>query len=98
MTWVEAAQVHGNAYAAMEPAEDRPDDGSGVCLSRKGNRRPQWSRPRIGRMTRQRLRHRDRGGRAAMEPAEDRPDDPPRHVPAYPGSGSRNGAGRGSAG
>ncbi len=36
--------------AAMEPAEDRPDDKPAPPAPEK-KRRPQWSRPRIGRMT-----------------------------------------------
>ncbi len=39
---------HGDA--AMEPAEDRPDDPSGLP-GPLAARMPQWSRPRIGRMT-----------------------------------------------
>src|SRR5579875_301371 len=37
-------------YAAMEPAEYRPDDIS-VTSPAGVARRPQWSRPSIGRMT-----------------------------------------------
>src|SRR5579875_821242 len=42
----------GGAAGAMEPAEDRPDDPPGRPRPRNTTGRVQWSRPRIGRMTR----------------------------------------------
>jgi hypothetical protein len=38
------------ALAAMEPAENRPDD-TPIDVGTTGTSPPQWSRPRIGRMT-----------------------------------------------
>ena len=37
--------------AAMEPAKDRPDDVSRDLIREAWGIQPQWSRPRIGRMT-----------------------------------------------
>ncbi len=63
----------GKKGAAMEPAEDRPDDLTVPPLPVLTTCMPQWSRPRIGRMT-----------------------SPP--TPSPPSTPGRNGAGRGSAG
>src|SRR5580700_4182457 len=43
--------------AAMEPADDRPDDMSPVVPSCGTFSVPQWSRPMIGRMTRMFVHH-----------------------------------------
>ncbi len=59
---------------------------------------PQWSRPRIGRMTLSENRESVGDSRAAMEPAEDRPDDRGGVRAAAALRAGRNGAGRGSAG
>ncbi len=69
--------------AAMEPADERPDDRRSPTPWCSTGPVPQWSRPMNGRMTLQgnRDRHFDRDG-AAMEPADERPDDSPRSTAA----------------
>ncbi len=70
-------QPLAHVHAAMEPAEDRPDDAAAPGADLGWSHPPQWSRPRIGRMTTHPLARSFRRRGAAMEPAEDRPDDSP---------------------
>ncbi len=63
--------------AAMEPADERPDDPDGTGYCQPPETKPQWSRPMNGRMTGRPGRQGQRSGGAAMEPADERPDDLP---------------------
>ncbi|SRR5579875_636784 len=51
MTRVLLCTASRKQAAAMEPAEDRPDDMNAFAAAKQAGMQPQWSRPRIGRMT-----------------------------------------------
>lgn len=61
--------------AAMEPAEDQPDDADVTVGAAVWQFQPQWNQPRIGWMTRPVRAGHVGNRRAAMEPAKNRPDD-----------------------